>query len=380
LLLGLSNAVSLLTPPSLLSVDWSTWNNTRGDKLTWRSENGMITKNGTPYAVQGINYNGIESGCGAPLGLFDKPLSFFLDTAANNGFNSIRLPVPYEVMKDLDNTHVQDCVSAEPSLYPGMSSADMLQVVLDEAHLRNLSVLIDLHTIGGVITEYPWTDQVLEDDVVRAWMAFLKRFGEHPALMGVEIKNEPHNSITLERFLEHCALVIYNVEAQGGYTGLYFISGVQVGGSAWGGSYEGEALQSASFEGLTHPSVLCALNVSTDRFVLCPHQYGPDVRGQGAAQEGPETWERAYGFITEMDGHWNSNAIVPTEYGGFMWPASSDRDFFERWLKWTRSKNMSAGGYMWTLAGAFSADTGGVLDEGYNLRYDKVDFCRRLVD
>jgi hypothetical protein len=274
---------------------------------------------------------------------------------------------------------VQDCVSQEPVFHPGTPVGDLIGVLLDEIGSRNLTAVVDLHTTGGEITPFPWTESVSEDEVVAAWLNFLGRFGSHPALYAIELKNEPHSGCTLSQFLDHCAYLIHNIDQTvPEYQGLFFTSGVQLNGSAWGGSYEKIALESVSFVGLSHPSSLCAINVSTDRFVFVPRVYGVDVRGAGAEYDNEETWTSAYGFITTFDGHWNQTAIVVTECGGYTWEGSSDLDYFRRWLAWTKSKNLTAGGYIWTL-GPYSRDTGGILNPDYSVRWDKIDFAKQLA-
>jgi endoglucanase len=343
---------------------------------TWRVENNMTTLNGAPYPIQGANFHGIESDSHAPLGLFDKPLSFFLDFLQEQGFNSLRLPLPFEAMSDLDGYLVQDCVGAEPSLHAGMPVSQLIQRILDETTARNISVLVDLHTVGGVITEKPRTDQVSEDRVVSAWVSFMQRFGSQ--VFAAELKNEPHGSVTLDEFFQHCALVAEAITLHAPeFQGLFFISGVQANGSAWGGSYDRNTLQSASFRGIKHPNVLCTGNISVDRIVLCPHIHGTSVRGEGARSEGETVWEDTYGFLTTLDNHWgNTSALVVSEYGGFF--QDSDLDFYERWLTWMQSKGFRAGGYVWATT-PFSRDTGGLFTESYDVRWDKVEYAKRLA-
>jgi hypothetical protein len=85
-----ASAHALFQVPRLDSINWSAWNNTHGN-TTYRSEHGMITRFGEDYRVQGVNFNGIESDCRAPLGLWERDLGFFLDFLVETGFNSIRV-------------------------------------------------------------------------------------------------------------------------------------------------------------------------------------------------------------------------------------------------------------------------------------------------
>lgn len=347
---------------------------------TWRTLNGTILHDDEPFYIRGINLNGFESRCGAPLGLWDHSVADYLDIARSHEFNSIRVPLPYEAMQDL-SIHVSDCVGADHNLRGGMQVGDLLQYILDEAYKRQIFVLIDLHTIGGKITPDPWTSDVSEDRVIEAWVKLMQRFGTHKALFAVEIKNEPHGLISMPEFATHCGKVICNIDHYvPAYQGLYVISGVEYKGSAWGGSF-GSEKPTSTFQGLEHPNGLCLAGHS-DRYILNPHIYGPDVRGEGTVWEakGPTpAWHTFYGFLRDTESHWKHAVILPTEYGGFMKPDSPDRAYFESWLDWHLGQNYTAGGFMWTLDGRFSSDTGGLLEDGKTINQYKLEFAKRLT-
>lgn len=357
---------------------WSSWNmKTSPRDAPWKTANGVLMYNDREFIVRGANLNGFESdGCRVLLGLADKPMAFFLDFLHTHQFNTLRIPLSFEVMADLQ-LKIGNCTRSEPALQAGTSTVEFaVSFLLDEAWRRGMFVLFDLHTIGGVITPMPWTEAVNENMVTEAWLLFLRRFHKHPALMGIEIKNEPHDTITLDVFLEHCAKVIRNIETYiPDFKGLYFISGIQRGGP-WGGAFDPRVL-TAGFAGLTHPSIVCTVDTPPDRLVFNPHVYGPGVRGEDAATEGPEAWETQYGFITSMNNHWNSSAILPTEIGGIF--NGTDRSYYDRWLLWhTGEKRIRAGAFWWTT-GPFSADTGGLFEEDYSVNWEKVNFMKRLV-
>lgn len=354
---------------------WENWS-LNVDTGPWQSKNRILYHNDAEFIVKGVNFNGIETtDCRAPLGLSERPLSFFFDFLQAQKFNALRIPLSFEVMANTQ-LKIGYCVQAEPSLSPGQPVSIIIKRILDEANKRGIYVIFDLHTIGGKITPMPWTDVINENMVVESWLLFLKEFHAHPALMGIEIKNEPHDSITLEMFLTHCAKVITNIETYiPEYKGLYFISGIQNGGP-WGGAFDHETM-SDGFKDLAHPSILCTTKTSPQRFVFNPHVYGTSVRGDDVDYEGVKEWENRYGFITSLSTHWNSTAIIPTEVGGFL--TGKDKDYYYRWLDWhLTQKGLRGGGFWWTLA-PFSDDTGGIFNKDYSVNWDKVEFMRILV-
>lgn len=355
---------------------WKQWAPSKSN-TTWRTCDRKIIHNEKPFYVKGVNLNGIESACVAPLGLWDHSLSYYLDFMIEHKFNAIRLPVSYEAMHDLTKG-VGQCVGAEQHLRGGMPVGELIKFILDEAAKRNIYVLVDLHTIGGHITPDPWTDTVTENNVIEAWVNFMKRYGAHPALFAVEIKNEPHGVISMEEFVNHCAKVVQRIISDvPAYQGLFVISGVEYKGSAWGGSFGSDAKASSTFQGLGHPNALCLVGL-TDRYVLNPHVYGTDVRGSGVAWENGDAWERYYGFLQSEESHWKDAVILVTEYGGFMKEGGTDRDYYERWLAWHLGKGYTAGGFHWTLDERFSSDTGGLIGK-HDSNAFKLEFCGRLT-
>lgn len=336
---------------------------TRG--TTWSTSNRVVTHEGRPLVIKGVAMNGIESDCRVPLGLDRRPLSWHFDTMKDSGFNAIRLPLSFEVMEDLSLS----VLCSQGEFPPPTPLRSVIQRYLDEAQARSMFLLLDLHTIGGSITPLPWTWAVDESRVINAWVNVVKTFGNHPALMGIEIKNEPHNECSTRDFFNHCHRVIEAIERSvPGFGGLYFISGVQANGAPWGGAFQ--------MDGLSDTTML-SLNTPMERLVLNPHVYGPSVRGSQALSDGPGMWEQAYGFITHSNTIWNQSAVVVTEWGGRM--GYDDLDYYSgRWMDWhVNQKGFAAGGFYWTF-GPFSDDTGGLVDDGYRIIQTKLDTVNRL--
>lgn len=359
---------------------WDKWK-PRVSDTPWRTCNGNILHNNKTFYVKGASLNGFESGASAPLGLWRQPLSFYLDFLRNNSFNVVRVPIPYESMIWLDRP-IGDSVSAEPMFRAGMPFKAAFSILLDELHRRDMYALPDMHTQDGVITERPPPN----NDGITAWLTFADHFGDHPALMGLELKNEAHGDISLHELETWEGRVIYNIDIQvPKFKGLYVLGGTSYKGSAaWGGSYQDDDHKRTylmSFAGLTHPSSLCAISGEyTDRFVLSPHVYSVDVRGNAALFEDESTWEATYGFIHGMENHWKNTPILVTEYGGDMSPSSQNGQWYNKWLKWhTNTKNITAGAFAWTTGSEFSTDTKGLITMDGVIDFDKLDFAARLT-
>lgn len=377
------SAVKLLQPPPFSQMDWDNWSPVESTNSTWRAGNQTIFYKNKPFVVKGSSFNGFESGAQMLLGLWEHPLSFYLDFLKTHDFNVVRIPLPYEAMADM-NRPIGEVVQADPLFHKDMPFKHAMRVVLDEIYKRGMFALPDQHTVHGYISEYPWDREVSGDQRAAAWITFMEEFWSHPALIGIELLNEAHGMCSLHELETWEGLVIHNVLKQfPEYQGLFFLGGVSYKGSAaWGGSYQDDAEPTRylmSFQGIDHPSPLCAIG-NVDKYVLSPHVYGYSVRGSSVANEGEDTWQLTYGFIRNLPNHWKEAPIVPTEIGDSnMEPGSVNRAWYDSWAKYHVQKKNITNGAVWWTTGPFSGDTGGLLDEQGKANLDKLDFMAKLT-
>jgi aryl-phospho-beta-D-glucosidase BglC (GH1 family) len=255
-------------------------------------------------------------------------------------------------MADLDMPIEPSCVTADTQ-FAGMKVRDFLAFFLDQVWLRGMSVVFDLHTISGDITPMPWTDDVTEADVIDAWAAVAAAFGSHPAVMGLELKNEAHGNCDIDVLFRHFVHVIRRIESDGTFRGLYFLGAAQHDPpTAWGGSFEGSSTVRGG------ALIDAALQ---QRLVLAPHVYGPDVRGMACKDEDAADHDRRFGYIRNLTSVWSSAPMIVTEFGGFMEIGSPDMMYFERFRDYLDTTLPNhPGTYFWTLPET-SGDTGGIL-------------------
>lgn len=334
----------------------------------WASRHHRLYYGSDVFELKGINWHGMESDCRVVHGLWENPLDFYMDILKGQKFNALRVPLSFEIMQNLQLEVNADCTRADPTVVPGTTTGHFIERLLDTAKSRGMFVLFDLHTVGGQITEMPWSADVSEEDVVTAWRNFAAAFGTHPAILGLEIKNEPHGPCSQPVFHRHAARVIQEIGKM--YDGLYFIDGTATSGidhPPWGGSFESIAAR-------CEDDALCVLGLP-ERLVFAPHVYGPDVRGPTVREESDAAFERRYGFLT-THAFFNASAIIVTEFGGFM--QDIDYHYFVKWKDYTGKKNLSTGAFFWTLP-PNSADTGGILLDDYKtLNKQKLDFLDAL--
>jgi glucan 1,3-beta-glucosidase len=111
----------------------------------------------------------------------------------NCGLNAVRLPVGYWALE---------------APKPFVEAADFVDFALYQADRNSLKVVLDLHGApgsqngwdhsgrGGEIGWHKNPDNIKE--TVRVLASFAQRYGKHPALLGIELLNEPSDQIPVE--------------------------------------------------------------------------------------------------------------------------------------------------------------------------------------
>lgn len=332
----------------------------------WTTRNNQLYYKDDIFHLKGINWNGMESDCRMVHGMWANTLDHYLDLLKTHEFNALRIPLSFEIMEDLSLPVNDDCATADQPTYKDMNVGQFLGTFLDKAQSRGMFVLFDMHTIGGQITEMPWTADVSEDRVIAAWTNFAQKFGHHPALMGLEIRNEPHGPCTTAEFHQHCAKVIVNIGKH--YHGPYYIDGTADSSDdhpPWGGTFENIAKN-------CEDDALCMLGMP-ERIVFSPHVYGTDVRGPDVSTENDATFERRFGFLRHHT-FLNGSAVIITEFGGFF--RGADYTYFEQWKEYMGRANLTSGAFFWTFPPS-SGDTGGILkDDWQTVDKQKLDFLK----
>lgn len=347
----------------------------------WETKNGEIYVNNTiPYRIRGVNWHGIETNCKVPHGLWLNKVSFYLDILNANKFNSVRLPVSYEVMNNLDQPVLQSCLTSNPEL-EHLSVGDFLDYFMDTLRVRNITLLVDLHTIQGRITQYPWTNSVSFNATKSAWVNFLKRYGTK--VFGVELKNEPHNECQLDEFIHWCVSTIESIERETSFNGLYFISGVQYTfkdgsfNTTWDGitgDKQGSHFPGTNYGDLRETSDLANPNIPLNRIIFSPHIYAPDIEDA----ENSINWESQFGFIKRKNWIFKDIPIIFTELGGKL--DGPDYDYYLEFGNWARENRLINGMYWYTLPPT-SVSTGGLMvgDQWNKIDSRKMEYIKAFI-
>ena len=109
------------------------------------------------------------------------------------GLNAVRLPVGYWALE---------------APKPYVKSSAFIDFALDQAQKNNLKVLLDLHGAPG--SQNGWDHSGRSGDInwpkdpkniqetLRVLESFAQKYGQHPALFGIELLNEPRDVVPLE--------------------------------------------------------------------------------------------------------------------------------------------------------------------------------------
>lgn len=142
-----------------------------------------------------INWYGAEGTDFVPGGLAYRPYMDILRTIKKLGFNTIRLPFSNWIVDY--NPIVRLHLEANPQ-FRNMHAMDILDRVIAGARKVGLMVILDNHRSGpgwtaqenGLWYSLPrFTSQGWVDD----WAAVARRYANNPAVIGFDLRNEPHS-------------------------------------------------------------------------------------------------------------------------------------------------------------------------------------------
>ncbi len=327
----------------------------------------ILDANGNPARITGVSWFGMETGTYAPHGLWTRNWRAMLDQIAALGFNTVRLPYSNEAIAPGRMPQGIN-YDVNPDL-AGKTSLELMDILMQGASDRGLKVILDRHrpTAAGQ-SELWYTDSVPEDRWIADWVMLAKRYAAQPALIGMDLHNEPRGPATwgsgdpatdwrLAAQRAGNAILAVNPHV------LIFVQGVERSGEDWywwGGNF------------IDARSSPVHLDVP-GRLVYSPHDYGPGVYGQA--------WFYAPEFPGNMpaiwDAHWGYLAnehlapVVLGEFGGRSVGDDAEGvwqhaliDYADQhdigWLNWSFNPD--------------SGDTGGLLsDDWLSVVHDKAD-------
>ena len=314
------------------------------------------------------------------------------------GFNAIRLPF---VPDTLYNTiPVNQLSYLDANLNPelvGKTSLQALDLWMAEADRQGMYVLLDFHSVS-MLGQYPtwfmtspadtnliYNKQIYTKENWTRDLAFVaQRYSNLEHFFGIDIYNEPNgivrwsvgdkNSSNPIHFWKTAAESAAAAVLAANPKLMIFVQGINGNFDGvektnipmnWGEDFQPQANQ--------------PLDIPSEKLVLSPHTYGPDVyvKSSFGAANFPanlaEHWDSLFGQFSDR------HPVVVGEWGGKYGQGTSgqkDAVWQNAFVDYLIGKEMRSSFY-WCYT-PNSGDTGGILDDKLAVRPDKMALLRKL--
>ena len=340
------------------------------------SGNKILDSNNQQVRIAGINWYGFETGDEVAHGLGAQDYKAILQAIQANGYNTVRLPFSNQMVETPivpSSVHFSNGSGPINTDLQGLNSLQIMDAIIDYAGTIGLRVILDNHrSEAGNSAEANglwYTDAYPEKSWISDWQALATRYQSNSNVIGVDLRNEPHNAtaggacwdcggandwhLAAERagnaVLAINPKLLVFVEGTDAYNNNYYF---------WGGNLQG--VQNS-------PVQLSVAN----QLVYSPHDYGP--------QEYPQAWFNGSTTYDSLVSTWTSNwayiglnGIAPVWVGEFgtlnddadvqaTAPGSQGQWFSSLVQFLTANPNMS-----WTYWALNGEDRYGLLDSAYD--------------
>lgn len=159
----------------------------------------LVDAAGRPIRIVGVTWYGMETDNWVPAGLDIQRYTTILDQAKMLGYNTVRLPFSNELVER--NPVVTRGVRANPEL-KGRHTLDVLDILAAYARQIGLKLLLDDHRSRAArpmevntLDEPLWyTTAFPQSAWIRDWQTLARRYRGNDAVVGFDLRNEPHTS------------------------------------------------------------------------------------------------------------------------------------------------------------------------------------------
>ncbi|SJM95404.1 glycoside hydrolase family 5 protein [Crenothrix polyspora] len=343
----------------------------------YSTDNGAIYDgSGQSVQLRGVNWFGFEVQDHVAHGLWSRNWKDMILQMKSLGFNAVRIPVCPATLHGASVTGID--YAQNPDL-ANKNSLQILDLVLTEFDRQGMYILLDHHRPDcNAISELWYTGSYSTQNWIDDLVLMANRYKLLPHMIGIDLKNEPHGAAT---WGTGNVATDWNTAAESAAAAinkaapdlLLFVEGIENNPSCsgsinhwWGGNLE---------------ALNCTpLAIPSNRLVLAPHVYGPDVYNQPYFSDPnfpnnmPAIWEAHIGQFMNK-----GYTIAIGETGGRYGHGGSAKDkvFQDALVNYLINKKI-AHLFYWSW-NPNSGDTGGILqDDWRSIWQDKVDLLTRL--
>ena len=159
----------------------------------------ILDGNGQAVRIAAVNWYGMETTYWVPAGLDFQPYTAIMDRVKSLGYNAIRLPFSNELIES--NPIVTQKVKANPE-FLGRHALFVLDSLAGYAHRIGIKLILDDHVsraqrdtkVNFLIEPLWYTTGYPQSAWIRDWQALARRYKGNDAVIGFDLRNEPHTN------------------------------------------------------------------------------------------------------------------------------------------------------------------------------------------
>ena len=353
---------------------------------------------GHEIQIRGISHFGFNATILQPQFLWAMGWKQQIAQMKSLGFNAIRVPF---VPDTLYNTNAVNQLSyIDPNLNAeliGKTPLQALDLWMAEADRQGMYILLDFHSVS-MQRQYPtWfvsnpadfgliynKQAYTKENWTRDLALVAQRYANLTHFLGIDVYNEPNGIVRWSTGDTNASDPIYFWKTAAELAAaavlaanpklLIFVQGIN-------GNFDGRENTNIPMNWGEdfQPQAYQPLNIPSDKLVLSPHTYGPDVY--------PKSSFSAANFPANLAANWDAlfgqfhqkHSIVIGEWGGRYGNGTGghkDATWQNAFVDYLISKGIRNGFY-WSYT-PNSGDTGGILDDSLDVRQDKLALLKRL--
>ena len=165
------------------------------------SGNWIVDAYGCHVRLESVTWYGMQTTAYVPAGLDFQPYMKILKTIKALGFNSIRLPISEQMVRDnlklrANRKYITNPVNLKA--FKGLHPMQVMDKIVAGAKAVGLYIIPDNHgslasSVKGSHIEALWTFYS-EKGWIRDWLTVAKYYKDNPTVIGFDIRNEPHTN------------------------------------------------------------------------------------------------------------------------------------------------------------------------------------------
>jgi endoglucanase len=196
-ILAITLMISFLLPQSVsLAVDLGD----NSDDYLHVSGNKVLDSNGKQVRLTGIAWFGFETPNECYHGIWSQKMEFILDTAADNGFNLLRVPLSVQLVNEWRKGSYPETSAVNAFYNPnleGLNTIEILDASIAYCKKIGLKVMLDMHrTVFSNQTGLWYGSSYTPEDFEACWKWLAEHYKNDDTVIAMDLFNEPYGKPT----------------------------------------------------------------------------------------------------------------------------------------------------------------------------------------